>query len=178
MVTTSSIITVLNAFFRSRHLQAVRRTIISVISAVIIVVIIWYILSGLGQSGLLDGKTIVSAFVTDVGIGVLLYVLLGEMRRSNEAEVVNLMAAAEKFSHLRVYMFAVIKYDFYYIENTITKQCYKSPEFVENIVDLGVVTVIKCKNEEEMKKHLEENKVMLNDREPSFIELTAHALAM
>jgi hypothetical protein len=174
----SSIVTVLKAFLRSRRLEAVGRTIISIISAVIIVVIIGLIISGLGQSGLLDGKTIVSVFVTEVGIGVFLYVFLGEMRRSNEAEVVNLMEAAEKFSHLRVYSYAVIKYDFYYIENTITKQCYKAPEFVENIVDLGVVTVIKCKNEEEMKKHLEKNKVVLNDREPSFIELTAHTLAM
>ena len=43
MVKMSSIVTVLNAFIRSRRLEAVGRTIVSVISAVIIVGVILYV---------------------------------------------------------------------------------------------------------------------------------------
>lgn len=175
MVTMASIVTVLKAFLKSRRVEAIWRSVISAFAAVVIVGAIIAIISGLGQSGLLDWRTIVSVFLTEVAIGVFLYVFLGEMRRSREAEVVNLMEVAEKFSHLRVYVYTAMRNPFYYIENTLTRQCYKAPEIVEDIVDLGAVKVIKCKNEEEMKALLKENNSTINNKEPTFIELNARS---
>jgi len=123
-------------------------------------------------------KNAISVVMTEVGIGVFLYYILGERRRSHEEEIVNLMDAVEKFAHLEAYSFSVFphpfEYTFYFIENTTTKQCYKAPKYLEEMIDRGVIKTRKCKSEKEMKSVIVANKSKLNDREPSFIELKAN----
>jgi hypothetical protein len=87
--------------------------------------------------------------------------------------MVNLMDAVEKFSHLKVYKFSVLRTDFYYVENTTTKEYFKATERIESMVDLGVITVIACKNEEDMRAKLEKNGSHPNEQEPTMVQLKA-----
>lgn len=141
-------------------------------------IVILYLIGQLASWGILDVKTAISVVMTEVGIGVFLYYILGERRRSHEEEIVNLMDAVEKFAHLEAYSFSVFphpfEYTFYFIENTTTKQCYKAPKYLEEMIDRGVIKTRKCKSEKEMKSVIVANKSKLNDREPSFIELKAN----
>jgi hypothetical protein len=125
-----------------------------------------------GLLGLLDMRTIVSVAVTEVGIGILLYYMLGEHRRGRLDEIVNLMDACAKFSHLKVFTYQMMSFHYYYVVNTLTKQAYVAPTFIENIVDDGVFEVVTCKNQKEMKRKFREEKIKLNDYEPSLADLT------
>jgi len=160
---------------RKRHLTAAWQTLRSLVFAGIAEISVIFLIIILGQSGLLDIRTIVSVAVTEVGIGVFLYHILGESRRSHVDEVLNLMDATEKLSHLRVLTFAVyprpFRYWFYYVENTATKQAYIAPEYIEDMADRGVIAEIECKNEMEMKEILNKNKSTLNERMASLSEL-------
>ena len=59
-----------------------------------IIFLILYLLT----SGLLEVQTVVSVVLSEVGIAVILYYLLGEHRRSSQQEIVNLAETVEKFS--------------------------------------------------------------------------------
>lgn len=76
------------------------------------------------RANLLDVRTIISVLITEMGIGIILYCLLGQKRRSQIDEVVNLTEAYNKFKHLEVYTFSVFPFSvtFYYVANTLTKQ--------------------------------------------------------
>jgi uncharacterized membrane protein len=144
----------------------------------VVELVILYLAVVLAFSGFFDVKAVASVVLTELAIGVGLYYVLGERRRSHIAEVVNLVDVVEKFSHLKVYTFSVFprpfRYTFYFVENTETKQYYKAPKYLEELVEEGIIATEKeCKNEAEMKKILEKNGSQANDREPSFIELKA-----
>jgi hypothetical protein len=145
------------------------------ISLVILILLVEVVLAvGLllaGLSGLLDFRTITSVAVTEVGITIILYYLLGHHRRERLDEIVNLMDAATRFKHLRVYTYQILPVHYYYVENTLTKQAYQAPSYIENIVDDGVFEVIRCKNYREMKRKLRENQTMLNEFVPSLTDL-------
>ena len=161
-----------SAKFTKRHVEAFRKTLrgflFGVAEAVLFFLILW--LYGLG---LLDLRTIVSITVTEVGIGIFLYYLFGQGRRGSEEEMVNLMDATEKLSHLRVYTFEFLGAVFYYVENTTTKEYYKTPKNIEQMVELGVITTITCKDEEEMRAILQKNNSHPNEQEPTIVQLMA-----
>jgi len=156
-----------------RYWQAIRQTVGSILFAVIVVGAFFLLILLLGQSGLLDLTTIVSVAVTEVGIGFVLYHFLGQGRRGREEEMINLMDTVEKLAHLKVYTFSVLKTLFYYVENTTTKEYFKAPDLIESMVDLGVITVIACENEKDMRAKLQENGSHPNEQEPTMIELMA-----
>lgn len=156
-----------------RHLQAIWRFIRILGIAGIVEFGLLFLIILLGQSGLLDLRTIVSVTVTEVGIAVVLYYILGQGRRGQEEEMVNLVDAAEKLSHLRVYTFSVLRSDFYYVENTTTREYYVATNNIEQMSDLGVIITIPCKNEKEMLAILALNGSHRNEREPSIVELMA-----
>jgi hypothetical protein len=133
----------------------------------------FYLGMWLGGAGLLDVKTIVSVTVTEVGIAIIFYYLLGQSRRSREEEMVNLVDDAEKLSHLKVYTFRDFGAIFYYVENTTTKEYYKAPKNIQNMSDLGVITTIECKSEQEMKDILEKDNSHRNEKEPKITQLMA-----
>jgi hypothetical protein len=154
-----------------RHLEVITNFILSLIVAAIIDFGFFSILIWLGQARLLDWTAIVSAMFSNVFIAVVLFYILGERRRSQEAESVNRMEAIKSFTHLKVYKFSVLEAPFYYVENKTTKQYYESPDFIEPMIKLGVIDTKECKNEVEMRELLEKNNVSRNDREPKLIEL-------
>lgn len=156
-----------------RYLEAFWKYVRPLLLAGFVEIGLFYLIVLAGQSGLLDLRTIVSVTVTEVGIGVFLYYFLGQGRRGREEEMVNLMDAAEKLSHLKVYTFSVLKASFYYVENTVTKEYYKAPRNIEDMADLGVITVIVCKNEQDMKATLAKNNSHKNEQEPSIVQLMA-----
>ena len=159
-----------------RYLNATWVTFRSAIIAAVVELAIFFILIGLGQLGLLDLKTIVSVVVPEVGIGVFLYYFLGEHRRSRIDEVLNLMDAVEKFEHLTVFTFSVFPRPFhityYYVENKTTGLVYNAPKYIEDMADRGLITKIKCKNEDEMNKCISDRKSTLTkNHEPSLADL-------
>lgn len=115
----------------------------------------------LGQWGLLDIKTIVSVVFPEIGIGVFLYYFLGEKRRSRVEEVINLMDAAEKLRHLKVFTFSVLpgmlRVKYYFVENTTTKLAYEAPRFIEDMADRGIIPSIECTNKREMLKKISDD---------------------
>jgi hypothetical protein len=125
------------------------------------------------QWGLLDVRTLVSVVISEVGIAVVLYYILGGHRREHEAEIVNLAEEAETFSHLKGYYFPVFPFPFsywyYYVENTETNQYYRAPDYVERMIDRGVIKGKECKNEKEMRDLLA--KCQPNEREAELLEL-------
>jgi hypothetical protein len=156
-----------------RYLQAIGKTVSPFLFGVIVGIALILLIALLGQAGLLDLTTILSVAVTEVGLSLFLYYFLGQNRRGDEEEMVNLMDAVEKFSHLKVYKFSVLRTDFYYVENTTTKEYFKATERIESMVDLGVITVIACKNEEDMRAKLEKNGSHPNEQEPTMVQLKA-----
>jgi hypothetical protein len=153
-----------------RHLEALgkfyRAILVFLAELFFILVFLW-----LGQSGLLDARTIVSVVVPEVAIAVILYYFLGQGRRGQEEEMSNLLEVAEKLSHLKVYTFKLLGAEFYYVENTATKEYYKAPKQIEQMVELGVVATTECKNEEEMLSILEKNNSHGNEQEPTVLQL-------
>ena len=131
----------------------------------------------LGLAGLLDLKTIVSVTVSEVSIATVLYFLLGQGRRGRQEEVASQTELAEKFSHLQVYSFKVMLalHQFYYVENTISKQCYKAPKYIWQMADRGILTLTNCNDEEDMARIVlrEHNCHAIHEREPTIIELLA-----
>ena len=125
----------------------------------------------------MDITTIISVVLPEVGIGILLYYLLGESRRSRVDEVIDLIDACEKFSHLRGHMFSVyprpFNHIFYYIEHKSTKQYYEAPTYIEHMIDRDLTVTIKHSNERQMKLFFEKNTVQRNDRKPLPTELLA-----
>ena len=123
----------------------------------------------------MDIKLVVSVVLSEVGIAVVLYYLLGGHRREHEEEIVNLAEAVEKFLHLRGYSFPVFnrpfRYYFYYVENTLTNQYYRAPDYVEHMIDRGVISNKECCNEKEMRDLLAKKKCQPNEREAEFLEL-------
>jgi hypothetical protein len=113
--------------------------------------------------GILEIKTVISVFLTDVGIAVLLYYLLGEHRRGNEEEIVTLADAFEKFGHLKGYSFPVfhrpLRYYFYYVENTVTNKYFRAPQYVEALIGNGVLEEVECKSEKEMREILDKKEM-------------------
>jgi hypothetical protein len=119
----------------------------------------------------LDVKTVISVVLGEVGIAVVLYYLFGGNRREHEEEIVTLAEAVEKFSHLKGYQFSVLHgyHSFYYVENTLTNQYYRAPDYVEHMIDRGVIPNKECKNEKEMRDLLA--KCQPNEREAELLEL-------
>jgi hypothetical protein len=159
----------------NRKLEAFLKSAYHNLRIILLELVILTLIILLANSGLLDVKVAISVVMTEVAIGIVLYYLLGEKRRSYEEEIVNLMDAVAKFQHTKAYTFSVFpepfEYVFYYIENTKTCQCYKAPKYLEELIDRGVITKVKCKNEAEMKELLNQNGIHLNDCEPLFTEL-------
>jgi len=153
------------------HLLAFWKFIISLSLAIFAEFAIFFSLLGAGQLGLLDTRTIVSVVVPEVGIGVFLYYFLGERHRGRLDEIVNLMDACAKLSHLRVFAYKWWVFDLSYVENTITRQAYKASAFVDKLSNEGIIEQIVCKNEKEMRRILRESKTKLNEREPTLAEL-------
>jgi hypothetical protein len=156
-----------------RYWQAIGKTIGSLVFAVIVVVALFLLIVVLGHAGLLDLTTIVSVGVSEVGVAVFLYYFLGQGRHGSEEEMVNLMDAAGKVSHLKVYKFSVLRVNFYYVENTTTKEYYKAPENIESVIERGIITVIACENEEDMRARLQKNGSNPNEKEPTIVQLMA-----
>lgn len=127
------------------------------------------------KAGILELDTVMSVVLTEVGITIILYYLLGQHRREHEEEIVNLAEAVEKFSHLKGYIFPVFprpfKYYFYYVENTVTNQYYRAPDYVEHMIDRGVIPKQECKNEIEMRGLLTKKECNPNEREAELLEL-------
>ncbi len=160
-----------------RYLEALWLNIRSTFFAAVAIFGAAGILWVLGLEGLLDARTIISVVVPEVGIGVFLYYFLGEHRRGRVDEVINLMNATKEFAHLNVYVFSVLHspfdWEFYFVENTTTKQCYEAPQYIESMAEQEIIIPKKCKNEAEMTEYLNENGTHLNDRKPSPSELLA-----
>lgn len=169
----NEILRVLKKKVTRRHLEAIWQTFWAILVAGVVVIGIILALVWLGQAGLLDYTTIVSVAVVEVGIGVFLYYFLGHSRRGSIEEMVNLLDVAEKISHLQVYKFSLLKTDFYYVENTETKEYYKAPNYIERMVDLNIIVPVSCKNEEEMKARLLKNGSHENPQEPTILQLLA-----
>lgn len=125
----------------------------------------------LWNSGFLEVKTIVSVGVTDLAMGYLLYLLLGQRRRADVEEAVNLMDSVQKLSHLKVYWFSDWRTRFYYIENTTTHEYFIAPDFIENMIKRGVINAIRCTNEEDMRAKLKKNGSHPNEKQATLIQL-------
>lgn len=98
-------------------------------------------------------------------------IFLGQPHHGPEKGMLNLLKVAEKLSHLKVYTFKLLGAKFYYIENTATKEYYKAPKQIEQIIELGVVATVECKNEEEMRSILKENNSHGNEQESTILQL-------
>ena len=149
-----------------RYLIALKETAQSFVVVFIVEFGLFLLIIWLLHFNLLDVKTIISVVLPEVGIGILLFYLLGQKRRSQIDEAVNLMEAFEKFSHLEVYAFSVFSFPFsvifYYVANTHTNEVYISPKYIDHLADQEVITKIDCKNEKEMKEILTKKKFHLS----------------
>jgi hypothetical protein len=153
-----------------RHIEAVEKNyrafllFLAELSVVLLMIV-------LATSKILELTTVVSVLVPDLAIAIFLYYLLGQGRRGQEEEMSYLFDIAEKLAHLVVYKFTLLGADFYYVENTTTKEYYKAPKGIEQMADLGVLAVVECKNEEELRAKLEKNNSHGNEQEPAIIQL-------
>ena len=158
---------------KSTHLKAVLGGFRSIVLIAAIEVGIIILLVALGNSGLLDITTIISVVVPEIGIGIFLFYLLGESRRSRVDEVINLIEASEKFSHLKVHTFSIFprpfSYTFYFLENKSVNQYFEAPDYIVDMVKRRLIVVKAYKNEAEMRKSL--GSVFQNDRKPCPTEL-------
>ena len=158
-----------------RYLIALKETARSFIMIIIVEIGLILLIGLLLQSNLLDIKTIISVVIPEVGISLFIFYLLGQKRRNQLDEAINLMDAFDKFSHLTIYAFTVFHFPFsvifYYITNTHTMEAYIAPKYIDNLADQDVITKIFCKNEKEMKETLTKKKITLNERKPTLDEL-------
>ena len=96
----------------------------------------------LANLGFLDAKNAISVVLPEVALAVVLYYLLGERRRGRLGEVINLMEAHKKLSHLKVYTCPVFHHPFrfiyYYVENPITRMAYRAPSYIEEWLTLAL----------------------------------------
>ena len=119
------------------------------------------------QNGVLQLDTVITVVLSEVGIAVILYYLLGGQEHQREEEIVNLANAYEKFQHLKGYSFPAfnirVDYWFYYVENTITNQCYKAPKYIEHLIDRGAIPEKECKNIQELRDLLIKRKCQLHE---------------
>lgn len=154
--------------FKNRRLEALWQNFKMVGSIVIGELAILLLVAYLLSSGLLDVKTLISVVLGEVSITLILYYLLGERRRGKTEEFANILDSVEKTSHLRGYSFSVaapLHVWFYYVENLATKQYYRAPNYVVDMIDRGIIEEVECKNEKEMREVLAKNKSNQNERE-------------
>lgn len=156
---------------RRTHLIVLGRFLLYLGFAICVEFLIIAVLILAGLFGLLDVRTIVSVMVPEVGIGVFLYYFLGERRRGHLDEIVNLMDAYLRLTHLRVLTYKWWFFEFSYVENTVTKRAYKTSDFVDKLTGEGILEEIFCKDEKELRRRLQEDEIQLNERQPSLSEL-------
>lgn len=109
--------------------------------------------------------------VPEVGIGVFLYFLLGEYRRTHVEEVINILDACEKFRHLEVYRFTDLAVIYSTVVNKDTKIAYPAPDNISDLADRGIIRRVSFKNEEELNTELQKKGFVSQNRLPLFIEL-------
>ena len=102
------------------------------------IIIVWGLVA-LGYWGLLEPQTIVSVVIPELAIAVFLYYFLGERRRGNVDELLNLTEASEKFSHLNIHMVKAIRcaVSYSYVENKLTKKVYRVPSYLTGAIERG-----------------------------------------
>ena len=125
---------------------------------------------------LLDYSLIVSLVVVEVPIGLFLWFVLGERRRSKIQEVSYLVELAQKFKYLKIHRFgafpSLFRTQWYYVENLQQKLAYGCPRYIIQLGEWGAISVVKHKNEGEMNKHFRDNGVKNEEREPTMAELS------
>src|SRR5271157_575119 len=154
-----------------RRFPALRNLLVSVAIVLFFDFGLFGLLIVVANYNLLDARTAVSVVLPEVGIAVVLYYLLGQGHRERLSEIADTMEVWAKVSHLKIYGFEEWGKTFYFVENPSTKQAYQASDFVQKVIDEGILKPIVCKDEKEMKRILRKNGTTLNERQPSLDEL-------
>ncbi len=151
-------------------------TLILVTVVIILVMTVTYLLWLEGWIDLtIMVSVVISVVVPELAIAALLYFLLGNRRRDRLDDLLSRVEASQKFGHLKVYKtnsYGKLEY-YYYVENTHTKKVYRSPDFLQEAIDINLISVIgeTFDNETKLEAFFKEKHLSLIDRDATITEL-------